>query len=286
MADEKVIMVPESGNSLDPNMLLANNGNNMWNNPFMYLIFLALFGNGGFGFNNQKGTDTLSSQIADNHNNDLAMQAIQGNGTALHELAGNLNVGVTSLNAAINSIQENINRVASTNAMGISNVIQEIGKGNLNMIQQFKDCCCENKILTQQMGYEGQLRDQANTAAITGRIDQLANGITQGFSATSYETAQQTNALQNSLQNQTQTIIDKLSNMESNAQQDKINTLTAQLTAANARAERAAELQPIINQLNAIKSGQPSTTTVQYPQLTAIPSYQLYGYSSNSGFWG
>lgn len=79
--------------------------------------------------------------------------------------------------------------------------------------------------------------------------------------------------------------MNKLSSMEANAQQDKINNLTAQLTAANSRAERAAELAPIYNQLNAIKSAQPATTTIQYPQLTVVPNY-LGNTSYTNGFWG
>lgn len=86
----------------DPMAMAAmmNGGMNNWNNsPWMYLIFLALFGGGGFGFGNrgsnmvqgaeiQDQIQSLRSQIADNHNNDLAMQAIQGTqplSTSLHK---------------------------------------------------------------------------------------------------------------------------------------------------------------------------------------------------------
>ena len=62
---------------------------NMWNNPFMYLIWLAWFGGGnGFGFNrgnagvaagdvqaanNAAAIQNLSDMISDNHNSDLTM---------------------------------------------------------------------------------------------------------------------------------------------------------------------------------------------------------------------
>ena len=78
----------------DPMALMAamNGGTNNWmNNPWMYLIFLALFGGNGFGFGNRglQGTeiqsqiDSLRSQMADNHNSDLLMSAIKGNNNAI-----------------------------------------------------------------------------------------------------------------------------------------------------------------------------------------------------------
>ena len=92
------------------------------------------------------------------------------------------------------------------------------------------------------------------------------------------------------MKDQTQTIIDKLSNMEANAQQDKINNLTAQLTAANSRAERAAELKPIIDELSQIRSAQPNTISVQYPQVSVVPNYNgcngmSCGCNNGQGFW-
>lgn len=275
-------------------MALMNNNNNWMNNPFMYLIWLAFFGGGnGFGWGNKNQDSGQIAQLQDtvntNHNNDLAMQAIQGNATALHELAGNLNLGVGGLQAAINNVQSVIQQVGAQNGMGQEKVINSIILGNKDLVQQIATCCCENKQLVTQMGYEGQIRDLQNTQTITGRIDQLANGIQTGFASVGYETQSQTNALQNSLQAQTQTIIDKINNLESNAQQDKINSLTAQLTAANSRAERAAELAPIIQQLNNIKASQPNTVAVQYPQLTVFPSYlntAAQNYYYNGGFWG
>lgn len=287
----KIFMLPDNKNNTAETMALMNGGCNNWmNNPFMYLIWLAFFGGNGFGWGNKNTQNTglqdqitqLQQSVNDNHNNDLAMQAIQGNGAAIHELANNLNISVGALSTAIANV---------TTAVGMSgkDIVNSILLGNKDLIQQIANCCCENKQLVTQMGYEGQLRDQTNTSSIINKVNDVVSNIQQGFSSTAYETQAQTNALSRDLQNQTQTIIDKISNMEANAQQDKINTLTAQLTAANSRAERAAELQPILAELNAIRCAQPSTVAVQYPQLTAYPSYlntaAYNGYGNNS-FWG
>ena len=288
MAEEKVYCYDNpSGNNSAELMALMNNGN-QWNNPWIYMVWMMMFRNGLWGNNNEtenynsRAIAQLQDSVNTNHNNDLAMQAINGNREALATLAGNLNVGVTSLSDAISSIKSSIDLVGTQTGLGAERVVNSVLLGNKDLVQQIATCCCENKQLVTTMGYEGQLRDATNTATLTSRIDQLSNGIAQGFSSTAYATQAQTSSLSKDLQSQTQTIIDKISSLEANAQQDKINTLTAQLTAANARAERAAELQPIIAQLNSIKNAQPSTVAVQYPQLTAVPNYVAYG---NSSFW-
>lgn len=160
----KVYVCPDNNNNLAETMALMNNGS--WNNnPFMYLIWLAFFGGNGFGFNRNENADlsrqlqTVQSSIQDNHNNDLAMQAIQGNGKALSDLAGNLNIGVATLGSAISSIKGAIDLVGATSGTNTQAVINSVLLGNKDLIQQIATCCCENKQLVTTMGYEGQLRD-------------------------------------------------------------------------------------------------------------------------------
>lgn len=132
------------------------------------------------------------------------------------------------------------------------------------------------------MGYEGQIRDLQNTTTITGRIDQLANGVTQGFSATAYETAQQTCALQNGLRDQTQTILNKLDAIEDSRKDREIADLTAKLTASTSRAERAAELEPIKKALADIGCKQPNTVTVPANNGVLVPNCVMW----NAGLYG
>ena len=302
----KTFVFPDNtaGSSVDSGLLMAMNnggfGGGAWNNPIWALAFLAFLGNGGFGFGNGNGNNSCTTngqlnaireQLSDNQNSTLLMDAIKGNSSALTTLASNLNLNTNAVTAAVNGVQSQIATIGANQGMNALQVVNAIQSGNQTLASQLSQCCCENKQLVQQMGYEGQIRDITNSNALNSRIDQLATGITQGFSATAYETAQQTNSLQNGMSQQTQTIIDKLSAMEANAQQDKINTLTAQLATANAKAERQAELAPIINQLNAIKAAQPATATVNYPNLVGVPLSQALGYGYNYGYgtnsiWG
>ena len=81
------------------------------NNPFAYLMFMALLHNGGFGFGDGNGAgvatqgietqaqlNAIHTQLQDNQNADCIKSAIQGNGFALSQLAQTLNIDFNTLN--------------------------------------------------------------------------------------------------------------------------------------------------------------------------------------------
>lgn len=301
MSDAKVIMFPEAGNvggnnnGFDPNLLLAltqngglNGGNGIW-----VLFLLILFGwrGNGFGNNNYEGTGFLSNQINNTAGRDLLMQAINNNGTNLSALASTLNCDVNTIKTAINTLQNSICQVGNNLGMSIADVKNSITMGNMNIAQQIAQCCCDNKLLVQGMGYEGQLRDQVNTNTIVNTIGHVNDSVNHGFSRVSYETSQQTCSIQNGLRDQTQTILNKLDALEDSRKDREIAELTAKLTAANSRAERQAELAPIYQKLNDIGCKQPNTVTVPYQPFVTVPNCVawngIYGvpYGQNGSIW-
>lgn len=301
MSDAKVIMFPEAGNvggnnnGFDPNLLLAltqngglNGGNGIW-----VLFLLILFGwrGNGFGNNNYEGTGFLSNQINNTAGRDLLMQAINNNGTNLSALASTLNCDVNAIKTAINTLQNSICQVGNNLGMSIADVKNSITMGNMNIAQQIAQCCCDNKLLVQGMGYEGQLRDQVNTNTIVNTIGHVNDSVNHGFSRVSYETSQQTCSIQNGLRDQTQTILNKLDALEDSRKDREIAELTAKLTSANSRAERQAELAPIYQKLNDIGCKQPNTVTVPYQPFVTVPNCVawngVYGfpYGQNGSIW-
>lgn len=278
---------------IDPNVLAMMNNGGFGNGNWIWILFLILlFGRNGFGGygDNVAGTGYLSNQITNTAGRDLLMQAITGNGTAVQNLASSLNCDINSIKCAINGVQSSICQVGNQVGMSGQQIINAVQQGNMGLMQQIAQCCCDNKLLVTNMGYEGQIRDLQNTAQVTGRIDYLTNSVTQGFNSTAYETAQQTCALQNGMRDQTQTILNKLDAIEDSRKDRQIAELTAQLTAATSRAERAAELAPITKALSDIQCKQPNTVTVPYQPFVTVPNcvaYQgLYGYGTNPGVWG
>ena len=278
---------------IDPSVLAMMNNGGFSNGNWIWVFFLILlFGRNGFGGygDNVAGTGYLSNQITNTAGRDLLMQAINGNGSAVQNLANTLNCDINSIKCAINGIQNSICQVGNQVGMSGQQIINAIQQGNMGLTQQIAQCCCDNKLLVTNMGYENQIRDMQNTAQLTNKLDNINNNVVHSFSTTAYETAQQTCALQNGMRDQTQTILNKLDAIEDSRKDRQIADLTAQLTAATSRAERAAELAPIYKSLNDIQCKQPNTVTVPYQPFVTVPNciaYQgLYGYGTNPGVWG
>ena len=223
------------------------------------------------------GTGYLSNQIANGTGRDLLMQAINTNGTSIGQLASTLNCDINSVKGAINQLQAAISSVGAQTGMSAADVKNSITMGNMQLAQQLAQCCCDNKLLVTTQGYEGQIQTLNQTNALTSRIDQLANGITQGFSATAYETAQQTCALQNSLRDNTAAVVAKLDSIEDARKDREIAQLTAALASKTAQAERQAELAPLYKAVNDIQCKLPQTVTLPYSCATAVPTAALYG---------
>lgn len=187
----------------------------------MYLIWLAFFGKNGFGFGSGDATqnvevmsklNSLERQAQDNHNNMLAYDAIKGNSQAITELASNLNVGVSSITAAVANVQNAIGQVSANVGISGERVINAIGQGNLNMIQMFKDCCCSTQKEILKMGYENQIGVLNQTNTLQSSIAGVANSLNQGITMRSYEAQRQTNEIINAGTLNTQRIIDTLQN--------------------------------------------------------------------------
>lgn len=243
------ICMPEGGgsNALE-SALLANGGcGNQWNNPFIYLVWM-MFAQRMWGNNNCENNAQISQlqeQLSTSQGQQLLMDAIKGNSGALHELASTINCDDNSIKTAISAVQNTLGCVGS------------------NLGQQ---------IITQ--GYESRINNLQQSGMLQNNFAQMG-----------YRDAENTCAIKQNATDNTNRVIAKLDAIEDSRKDREIVALTAQLTAANSRAERQAELAPIYKALADIECKQPSTATVPYPQLTAIPTYQLYGgYTTNGGF--
>jgi len=193
--------------------MTGNNGmGNMWNNPFMYLIWLAMFNNGGGGFfgggnSNQQAIangaaiQNLSDMIADNHNSDLTMQAIAGNTAAITQLANMLNVSTDKIATAVN-------------VMG-------------NQMQNGM-CGIKTEILSQ--GYQNQLSTCQQTNTILQQSQALTNTVQNGFTSIGYQLERNACDVKEASLANTQRILDTLNNHWGQEQQGIINSLQSQLS--------------------------------------------------------
>ena len=121
-------------NGIDPNVLYAMNNNGFGGQGgwFMWIIFLALlWGRGGFGgYGNGDGTGFLASQLNNDYGRDVLLQAINGNGIAISQLATTLNCDINAVQAALTSLGTQIQSVGNTVGLSAQQIINAIQAGN------------------------------------------------------------------------------------------------------------------------------------------------------------
>ena len=199
-------------------------------------------------------------------NRDVVLQAINGTDADVRQLASTLGMNYETISQGITDARLALANVGSQIGLSGLQVQNAILSGDASITAKLQECCCENRLLTTQQGYEAQLRTVEQTNQLGSQADRNTGSIINAINA------------------QTIAMNDQFCALKERELQNKIDTLTASNTAlktqidnANQTAAVAAMLAPIQKEVSEIKAAQPSTATVQYPQLTAIPSYYLYG---------
>lgn len=245
------------GRDNDPaTMLTAMNGGmgGGWNNPFAYMMMLGMFRfMYGDGWNGQNGNvqraeiqsqiDSLRNQMSDNHNSDLLMGAIQGNNQDLKTLAANLNCDFNALQSSVCGIQAAIQDVGGKVGFSAERVINAANLGNLNIIQQLKDCCCTTQQNINRMGYENQLGQKDIINSMQRGFDFNNRSIERGFSALGYQMQQDKCDIIRSNQDNTQRVIDVLNNHWQQDLQQRYNDARLELSQQRQNAELIAALK-------------------------------------------
>lgn len=268
MSESKTFILPDGGQSgsmmpllaslcqqrgVDPNVLLAtrNNGFGGDSSWILWVIFLLMFtGDNGFGFGNKNGN--LPNMINNDAGRELLMNAIQGNGNAIGQLATTLNCDIKQINSTLQAMAT------------------QLQNSNSQLASQLAQCCCDNKMAICQ---------QTNT--IQSTINGVGNAMERGFSDNAFRMQTLACDLKTSANDNTRAILGKLDQIEDSRKDREIASLTAQLTASQSRAERQSELQPIYKALADIQGKQPNTVPVQWPQIKAFQENPLCASSVN-----
>ena len=313
MSDTKTtyIMPDQTGNNDFATLAMMNGGgfgNNMWNNPFMYLVWMYMMrwmnGNGEWGNNNgleaatQRQIQTLSDQMNDNHTSDLIMAAIQGNNTAIQEVSTRLGCDLNAIASAVQSVRSDISSVGSQLGFSSERIINAVNQGDCGVIQALKDCCCETQksILTQN--YENRIAISDATARLKDTVNYVGLQVEKGFSDSNYQTQAQTCSLQSTIRDagtaNTNAILAKLDAIQNQALLDKIDQLrernseqaviinNAQQTATfnqmlnSYTAPIAAAVNTLQTEVAGVKCRLPETVTLPYSCATAVPTNALY----------
>lgn len=335
MSDSKTTYImPDNFNSGNNDLLTASllsngggfGGNGMWNNPFVYLIWMYMmrwmnggdFNNGSNCYNameasTQRQIQTLSDQMNDNHTADILMSAIQGNNSAIQEAATRLGCDVNAVASAIQGVRSDIASVGSQLGFSSERIINAVNQGDCGVIQALKDCCCETQKSILTNNYENRISIGNATATLKDSVNYVGLQVEKGFSNSNYETQAQTCALQNTIRDtgttNTNQIIAKLDAIQNQALLDKIDALrernSEQAVVINNAQQSATFNQmlnsytaPIANAVNSlqtelasVKCRLPETVTLPYSCATAVPSSLFYNgavgiNTFNNGFTG
>ena len=219
---------------MDPNLVAAlmngNNNRGAWGGDgcgWIWIILLFFcwggFGGNGFGGNNANG---LPAQLNGDAGRELLMNAIQGNGAAINQLA-------SSLNCSTQQIQNTLCNIQGTLGMSSQQIINAVQAMGCQIGNQIAECCCNVRQDIVKMGYENQLAtiNQTNTL--------------QSSASTQF------NILGAKIDAQTQIINDRFCQLEMREMQNKIDTLRQENSNLALAASQQAQTANIVSQLRA-----------------------------------
>lgn len=292
MAESTVVYTPENnGGSIPAWMAMNGNnglfGNNGWGGGILGFLLGLFFGNGwngfggfgGFGGGAGAGAGFLSNQLNNDSGRELLMNAINSNGeasrAAISNLATMLGQDYSQVSAAVSVLQSGLSSLALSQAVSVPQIINAIQSGDTSLMSKLCECCCQNKLLTTQLGYESQIRtieqtnqlgSQAdrNTASVVGAIADLKATTISEFCA----------ARERDMQEKIDTQADLITQLRGKIDND---AQTAAFTAA---------FNALDNKITSLAAKTPNTVPVQWPALTAVNTtpYVNGGYYGNG--WG
>ena len=238
---------------------------------FLWILLVLLLGGGawgnGWGGGGRGGATggaaesvdrAVAQARADGLSDQVVIDAVRGNATAISQLASTLNCDINAIQTVLCGMDKSIMQVGNQVGLTSTQIINAIQSGNCQITQAIADCCCktQNAILTQ--GYETRIQNMEQTNALTGvmnagfnqlgnKIDAQTLAMAQGFQGLrDYLTAEKIETLQHT--------ITQLEGAASNANQ----TLAL-------RAAIDAATTPIYNQVNALVGRVPPAPIPAYP---------------------
>ena len=245
-------------------------------------IFGDGYGNRGNGCGGGCGCPAVDTQ--------LALQAVTAQGdasrSAIQNLASSMGQNYSTMLPAIQGVQNAIAALASANGMGFLQVINALQQGDCNLSSQLAQCCCDNRLLTTQQGYEGRIQTIEQTNELKGSIN--AQGQRQVDAIADLKTTM-IKEFCDARERDMQAVIDK--------QADEITQLRTKDNISGQTRELLgyfnSMIAPLQAQVKELLDKAPNTVPVQYPNLQVLnttpnsnwPGFNGYpGYGYRGGF--
>ena len=256
--DSTALIASLMGNrGVDPNLMAliqnASKNQDAWGGGGMWWIWVIimfwLWGGNGNMFGRNGMADGIPNQLNNDFGREVLLQAINGNGTALSQLATTLNCDVNALQTAIGQVQSSIQSIANQVGMTGQQIINSIQQGNCQLGNQLAQCCCNIQDSITRTNYENQISNLNQTNTLQNSINFVNSSVERGFAATAYATANQTCELKNAIAAQTQVINDKFCALEMREMARENRDLRDQVQAYQLSASQQAQIANIVNQI-------------------------------------
>ena len=218
----------------------------------------------------------LSNQLNNDSGRELIMNAVTSQGdasrTAISNLSNMLGQDFNLVNAAVMNVQNALSSLALQQAVSVPQIMNSIASGDASIISAFQKCCCDNQLAICQQ-----------TNAIQSDIAGVRTAIEAKSAADQLAMCQQTYALTDTMNRNYLALDNKIDALESSRKDREITSLTAQVAKLESQNFTAGIVQQAVAPVNAalaslakevddIKCKQPSTVSVQYPNLIAVNS--------------
>ena len=286
----KTYVFGNEGNSIPAWAAFMNNnnglfgGNGGWGGGILGFFLGLLFGNGwggfgGFGNGGTNGAGFLSNQISNDSGRELLMNAINSNGeasrTAVQNLAAALGQDFNLVNSAVQTLQSGLSSLALQQAVSVPQIINSIQSGNSSLMSKLCDCCCENRLLTTQQGYESRIQTIEQTNQLGSQADRNTRTLADAIAA------------------QTVAMNDGFCQIKERELQGKIDSLLADNTALRSALFEGRQTQQFTamfntldNKITTLAAKQPNTIPVQWPNVQAVNTTPYMGYGAGFNPYG
>jgi len=164
-------------------------------------------------------------------------------------------------------------------AVSVPQIINSIQSGNTALMSKLAECCCENRLLTTQQGYESRIATIEQTNQLGSQADRNTKSVTDAIAA------------------QTVAMNDGFCAIKERELQSKIDSLLADNAVLRSTISENRQTERFLTAFNSLDTKitelaarQPQTVPVVWPNLTAVNNTPLgggyYGYGYQGNIWG
>ena len=224
----------------------AFGGNGSW--LIMLLIFFLFFRNGN-GFGNGFGevstpaaTESSVRSILENQGTDKILSAIQGNASAISQLAQSTGIGFEQMQNALCGVKTAIIETANATNLSVKELGTQLAMGNAQITAVLQNCCCTVGQKIDAVGNQLGVSMLQGFNGVDKTLCDVKSAVAADFAALQYQAEKNTSSLIQAGNANTDRILAYLTN-------DKIANLNTELALARAEISQKDQTATIIAQL-------------------------------------